>query len=203
MFFLVSGGAAAGKSTLLRNISLLTESLKCHDHDEKRVVDAYTRCQQLEEWVQRALQLQQQGHGFLLVSHSPLGELLACPSAPKLAGISACLLDCSDIVRVTRMRKRGVDPRWPPTQDILSWAAWHRVHAWDPQWEQHVIVGNGPADHSYDRWTNWKQNDERWQVRTIDTTEVDAGGVLNTVISWIQDEKEKVPRLTPDSKWWE
>jgi len=163
---------------------------------------AYKRCQQLEEWVQRALQLQQQGQGFLLVSHSPLGELLACPSAPKLAGIAACLLDCSDIVRVTRMRKRGVDPRWPPTQDVLSWAAWHRLHAWDPQWEQHVIVGNGPADHSYDRWTNWKQNDERWQVRTIDTTEVDAGQVLNTVISWIQDEKEKVPRLTPDSKWW-
>jgi hypothetical protein len=202
MFFLVSGAAAAGKSTLLRNISLQTEDLECHDHDEKRVVDAYTRCQQLEEWVQSALQLQQQGHGFLLVSHSPLGELLACPSAPKLTGISACLLDCSDIVRVTRMRKRGVDPRWPPTQDVLSWAAWHRVYAWDPQWEQHVIVGNGPAGHSYDRWTNWKQNDERWQVRTIDTTEVDAGQVLNTVISWIQDEKEKVPRLTPDSKWW-
>src|SRR6185503_7156804 len=161
MFFLVSGAAAAGKSTLLRNISLQTEDLECHDHDEKRVVDAYTCCQQLEEWVQRALQLQQQGRGFLLVSHSPLGELLACPSAPKLAEISACLLDCSDIVRVTRMRRRGVDPRWPPTQDVLSWAAWHRVHAWDPQWEQHVIVGNEPADHSYDRWTNWKQNDER------------------------------------------
>jgi hypothetical protein len=96
-----------------------------------------------------------------------------------------------------------VDPRWPLTQDVLNWAAWHRVHAWDPQWEQHVIVGNGPAEHAYTRWTVWKQNDERWQVQIVDTTDVDAGQVLNMVIAWMKDEKEKSPRLTPDSKWWE
>lgn len=203
MFFLVSGAAAAGKSTLLRNISLQMGDLECHDHDEKRVVDTNTRCGQLEEWVQSALKLQSEDYDFLLVSHSPLGELLACPSAPKLAGIAACLLDCSDIVRITRIRNRGVDPRWPLTQHVLNWAAWHRMHAWDPQWEQHVIVGNGPADHAYARWTHWKQNDERWQVKVIDTTAVDAGKVLNTVVAWINAEKEKTPRLTPNTKWWE
>ena len=62
-------------------------------------------------------------------------------SGVAAAGISACLLDCSDIARVTRIRKRGLDPMWPLTQHTLNWAAW------DPQWEQHVIVGNGPADH--------------------------------------------------------
>ena len=76
MFFLVSGAAAAGKSTLLRNISIQIENLECHDHDEKKVVDEYTRCQQLEEWVQSALQFHQEGQDFLLTSHSPLGELL-------------------------------------------------------------------------------------------------------------------------------
>lgn len=203
MFFLVSGAAAAGKSTLLRNISNQIGDLACHDHDEKRVVDMYTRCQQLEQWVQSALKFQREGHDFLLVSHSPLGELLACPSAPKLSGISACLLDCSDIVRITRMRKRGVDTRWPPTQHVLNWAAWHRMHAWDSQWEQHVIVGNGPSDHFYDRWTSWEQNDERWHVRVIDTTTIDAGQVLDMVVMWIQAEKENPPRLSPDTKWWE
>ena len=202
MFFLVSGAAAAGKSTLLRNITLSMDHLECHDHDEKRVVDQHTRCQQLEEWIQSALTLQPQGHDFLLVSHSPLGELLACPSAPKLVGISACLLDCGDIARITRIRKRGVDPRWPLTQHVLNWAAWHRVHAWDPQWEQHVIVGNEPADHAYARWTHWKQDDERWQVNVIDTTDVDAGQVFNTVVAWIKAEGSKTPRLTPDTKWW-
>lgn len=203
MFFLVSGAAAAGKSTLLRNISLQLANLECHDHDEKRAVDQYTRCQKLEEWIQNALELQQAGHDFLLVSHSPLGELLACPSAPKLRGISACLLDCSDIVRVTRIRKRGIDPRWPLTQHVLNWAAWHRLHAWDPQWEQHVIVGNGPVGHPYARWTHWKQGDERWQVNVIDTTNVEAEQVLNTVVAWIQAERGKTPLLAPETKWWE
>jgi hypothetical protein len=203
MFFLASGAAAAGKSTLLRNISLQMGDLECHDHDEKRVVDQYTRCQQLEQWVQSALQFQQEGHDFLLVSHSPLGELLACPSTPKLAGISACLLDCSDIVRITRIRQRGIDPRWPLTQHVLNWAAWHRIHAWDPQWEQHVIVGKGPADHSYERWIHWKQQDERWQVNVFDTTDVDAGQVLNTVAAWINGQRGKIPVLAPETKWWE
>ena len=189
MFFLVSGAAAAGKSTLLKNISRSMGNLECHDHDEKRVVDPYTRCQQLEQWVQSALTFQQEGRDFLLVSHSPLGELLACPSAPQLEGISACLLDCGDIVRVTRIRQRGIDPRWPLTQHVLNWAAWHRLHAWDPAWEQHVIVGNGPADHSYGRWTHWQQNDERWQVKVIDTTPVEAGQVLHSVVAWIQEER--------------
>ncbi|HEX6034661.1 MAG TPA: hypothetical protein VFY83_09520, partial [Anaerolineales bacterium] len=51
MFFLVSGAAAAGKSTLLRNMSLQIRDLECHDHDEKRVIDQHTRCGQLEQWV--------------------------------------------------------------------------------------------------------------------------------------------------------
>jgi hypothetical protein len=203
MFFLVSGAAASGKSTLLRNISNQIGDLECHDHDEKRVVDQYTRCQQLEQWVQSALKFQQESHDFLLVSHSPLGELLACPSAPKLTGISACLLDCSDTVRITRIRNRGIDPRWPPTQHVLNWASWHRMHAWDPQWEQHVIVGNGPADHAYERWTHWKQNDARWQVNVIDTTDIDAGQVLKMAVAWIHAERGKTPLLAPDTKWWE
>jgi hypothetical protein len=88
----------------------------------------------LEEWIGLALEAQQAGRDFLLASHSPLGELLACPSAPDLDGIAACLLDCVDTSRVTRMRERGINPKWPPTQHALNWASWHRMHAWDPQW---------------------------------------------------------------------
>jgi hypothetical protein len=64
----------------------------------------------LEEWVQLALSHQQEGRDLLLTSHSPLGELLACPSAIRLAGISACLLDCSDQVRIQRMRTAAFTP---------------------------------------------------------------------------------------------
>lgn len=203
MFLLVSGAAAAGKSTLVRNLSSRLENLVCHDYDERLVTDEQTRCQQLEEWVQLALTGQQQGKDFLLTSHSPLGELLACPSARKLAGISACLLDCSDPVRIQRMRKRGIDPRWPPTQDVLNWASWQRMHAWDPQWEQDVIINNGPSEHSHDCWSNWQQGDERWQVKVIDTTDMDSEQVLNMITAWVKSERMKPNLLRPEMKWWE
>jgi hypothetical protein len=203
MFLLVSGAAASGKSTIVKNLSSRVENLVCHDYDERRVTDEYTRCQQLEEWVQLALNHQQQGQDFLLTSHSPLGELLACPSVRKLSGISACLLDCSDPIRIQRMRQRGFDPQWPPDQDVLNWASWHRMHAWDPQWEQRVIIGNGPPDHSYKCWTGWKQADERWQVTVIDTTGRDLEWGLGQVTTWVKKEREKIPLLTPGTKWWE
>ena len=203
MFFLVSGSAASGKTTVARNIATRVENLESHDLDEKIAVDEYTRCQQLEEWVQLAYQCQLHGKDFLLTSHSPLGELLACPSAPMINGISACLLDCSDPVRIMRMRQRGIDPRWPPSQDILSWAAWHRMHAWDPQWEQAVITGNGPPEHSYDRWRRWEQSDARWHVEVIDTTDARIDQVLDRIADWVRAEREKIPLLTPETKWWQ
>jgi hypothetical protein len=202
MFFLVSGAAASGKSTAARNLPSRLENIVCHDCDERIVLDEYTRCQQLEEWVQLALNYQQAGRDFLFTTHSPLGELLACPSARQLAGISACLLDCSDQVRIQRMRNRGIDPRWPPTQHTLNWAAWHRMHAWDPQWEQHVIVGNGPPEHSYSSWSNWEQTDERWQVRIINTTDADVKLMLDWCATWVESERATTPLLTPDTKWW-
>lgn len=203
MFLLVSGAAAAGKSTVAKNLSPQRKNLVCHDADELKTEDEYTRCQQLEKWIQLALNHQRESQDFLLTSHSPLGELLACPSARKLAGISACLLDCSDPIRIQRMRKRGVDPRWPPTQDVLNWASWHRMHAWDPQWEQHVIIGNGPPNHSYDCWTHWKQTDKRWHVNVIDTTTFDVERMLKKVITWVKSERSKPSMFTPDTMWWE
>ena len=203
MFFLVSGAAASGKSTVAKNLASQLEKVICHDYDEKRPRDKDTRCRQLEEWIQLALQHQQEGREFLLTSHSPLGELLACPSAPQLMGISACLLDCSDTVRIQRMRKRGIDPKWPPSQDVLNWAAWHRMHAWDPQWEQHVIRGNGSTEHDYGRWAKWKQSDPRWNVNVIDTTGIEIEHVLTMIREWVRSERKKVPLLTPTSKWWE
>jgi hypothetical protein len=196
MFFLVSGAAASGKSTVAKHLPSRLDNLICHDHDERKAIDEHTRCQQLEEWIQLALTHQQEDQDFLLTSHSPFGELLACPSAQRLAGTTACLLDCSDPVRIQRMRNRGFDPRWPPTQDVPNWASWHRMHAWDPQWEQRVVVGNGSPKHTYDRWINWKQTDERWQVSVIDTTAANVEMMLDEVAEWVSLARENVSLLT-------
>ncbi len=203
MFFLVSGAAASGKSTVAKNIAGRLQNVECHDYDEKLVVDESARCQQMEDWIGLALAIQEQGRDFLLTSHSPLGELLACPSAPKLAGIAACLLDCSDRVRISRMRARGIDPRWPPSQHTLNWASWHRMHAWDPQWEPHVIEGRGPATHAYHRWRRWDRSDPRWRVTVIDTTDLAIEQVLDCVAAWIVAERDRAPLLSAETHWWE
>lgn len=203
MFLLVSGSSASGKTTLVQALGSRIENLVCHDADEKMAFDAEMRCRQLEEWVQLALRHQDEERDFLLAGQSPLGELLACPSAPKLSKISATLLDCHDTVRIQRMRDRGFDPKWPPSQDFLNWAAWHRMHAWDPQWEQRVITSNAAPDHPYNRWTTWQQTDPRWQVNVIDTTTVDAETMREMVTAWVQLERENASLLTADAKWWE
>ena len=200
MFFLVSGAAASGKTTTARAVTNYIDGFVAHDHDEKVTPNVDTRCAQLEEWIQLALTHQANGKDFLLTSHSPLGELLACPSAPKLAGISACLIDCSDSTRIQRMRDRGFDPKWPPSQHVLNWASWHRMHAWDPQWEQDVVISNGPAKHDYERWTAWEQSDPRWQVEVIDTTDLAVDQVMDALSTWVS--KHKSTQLTAKSKWW-
>jgi hypothetical protein len=186
MFFLISGSAASGKTTTARLLPHYLSDIVCHEADEKPASEAQTRCANLELWVQEALASQQQGRDFLLTGHSPLGELLACPSTPQLDGIAACLLDCADHVRVARMRARGIDPRWPPTQDTLCWASWHRMHAREPQWEPHVIDGNGPASHRYDRWRGWSNDDPRWQVFILDTTGLTVDQTLAELVDWLQ-----------------
>jgi hypothetical protein len=203
MFFLVSGAAAAGKSTVVSLVAPRLKNVECHDADEKQVRDEYTRCSSLEGWIGLALEAQQAGRDFLLASHSPLGELLACPSAPKLDEIAACLLDCSDTARITRMRERGINPKWPPTQHVLNWASWHRMHAWDPQWEPHVIDGNGPPTHAYGRWKPWTQDDERWRVTAIDTTEASIAKTVDMVAAWVEEERNRLPQLSAKTRWWE
>ena len=63
-----------------------------------------------EKWVCRAVDYQAAGIDLLLAGQTPLGELLATPSAPQLEAISACLLDCDDETRVERLKARG--PEW-------------------------------------------------------------------------------------------
>jgi hypothetical protein len=202
MFFLVSGGAASGKTTLARLLPAQMPGLVCHDADELPAANASMRWQNLEQWVQRALAAQAQGADFLLTSHSPLGELLACPSATQLNGIAACLLECADLVRIERIRARGIDPRWPPTQQTLSWASWHRMHADDPQWEPQAITQASPFPQHLGRWREWTHGDPRWQVACIDTTDINIAATVQAVQDWIAATRARPAILAPSTSWW-
>jgi hypothetical protein len=68
---------------------------------------------------------------LLLAGQSPLGELVAAPSASELDCYAGCLVDCDDETRATRLR---ADSRTAELalDDLLAWAAWMRGHARDP-----------------------------------------------------------------------
>jgi hypothetical protein len=203
MFILITGAAASGKSTYARLLPEHLTGVECHDADEMVTEDSNTRCAQLELWVQLALEAQGRGDDFLLTTHSPLGELLAAPSAPGLDGIAACLLDCPDPARLARIHGRGIDPRWPPTVHTFNWAAWHRRHARDPRWLPRVIDRNGPPTHRYDRWRTWTADDPRWHVYVLDTSSLTPRQTVPILLEWVELTRRKPARLSPSTRWWE
>ncbi|MFI8086651.1 hypothetical protein ACIF6L_38435 [Kitasatospora sp. NPDC086009] len=85
-----------------------------HDFEELGVPDGADRIwrnRTTEMWVCRALEYQRRGLDLVLTGQSPLGEVLAVPSAPLLEGIAVCLVDVSDKIRRRRLTER--DPgRW-------------------------------------------------------------------------------------------
>ncbi len=131
------------------------------------------------------------------------GEVLACPSATRLAGITTILLDCADSVRIERMRVRGDDPRWV-NQDMLNWAAWQRMHAVDPQWEPRVIRDRSAAEMRWERWAGWERGDARWQVPLVDTTLAPVETVVERLAGWMlrQRHLSATGKAPLQGHWW-
>jgi hypothetical protein len=104
VFLTIAGSSCSGKTTAIRGCTQI-EGLVVHDFDEIGVpagADVIWRQRSLAEWNQRALRCQADGLDVLLTGQSPLGEVLACPSATELEGIAACLLDVDDRLRWQR-----------------------------------------------------------------------------------------------------
>jgi hypothetical protein len=199
VLFLVFGSSAAGKTFALRALRDRVAGLAIHDFDEIGVpvdADRAWRHRSNEIWLRRALDYQARGIDLLLAGQTPLGELLATPSAPLLEGISACLVDCDDETRIGRLEARG-EEWWARAHgelgDYLNWAAWMRRHAEDPRWLPEVIVtDDGLPEMCWDRWRGWRAGDPRWRVRVIDTSSLAVGQVAATVAEWISDERARL-----------
>lgn len=203
MFFLISGAAASGKTTVARAFAGRRVDLRSHDADEIPASTGEERWYGLEQWVQQALAAQAQGADFLLTSHSPLGELLTCPSAPQLESIVASLLDCDDLERLARIQARGIDPRWPPNQHTFNWASWHRLHAANPQWEPQVIRQFCPFPQHLARWSAWTDYDPRWHVERIGTTGLSVGDTIRAVETWLDLCCTRPSPLAAATCWWD
>jgi hypothetical protein len=196
VLFLLFGSSAAGKTFALHALRDRVPRLAIHDFDEIGVpadADRAWRQRANEIWLRRALDYQAQGIDLLLAGQTPLGELLATPSAPLLDGISACLVDCDDETRIRRLRERG--PEWWARSsgdlgDYLSWAAWMRGHAEDPRFMPEVIVSDdGLPEMGWDRWSELEAGDPRWRVRVIDTSALPVEEVAARLVEWIAEER--------------
>jgi hypothetical protein len=186
----IAGSSCSGKTTAARAGAEI-EGLVVHDFDEIGVpVGANTTWRQrsTEEWIQRVLRYQAEGLDVLLTGQSPLGEVLASPSATELNGIAACLLDVDDRVRWHRLDSR--DPgKWDADakRSFIGWARWHRGHAVDPHHRPEVITAAGWESMQWFRWNTWPTTDRRWAVRIIDTTERSVEQTAADIRQWIVD----------------
>ncbi len=203
MFLLVSGGSGAGKSTALGALREWWPNVIVHEDDERPPApDAVGRRHILEEFVQQAIEDAAHGSVTLFGGQAPLGELLACPSAPRLGPIAACLFDCDDVERYRRVRRRQPDEHGWFGQDHINWAAFHRMHAADPTWARQVLTGTGPEQMQWDRWVKWPRDDPRWSVQVIDTTATTPDQMTEELAAWAQDLLDAPDRAPLRGQWW-
>jgi hypothetical protein len=133
LLFLVSGSSGSGKSAAGRVVAARIEGLALLDFDDvPRPAEPTSErwAELLEQLLQRAVELQAEGRDSLLLGWTPLTELLAAPSAGKLDGVTACLLDCDEAMRRRRLEQRTAEG-WPePTPadvaEFLRFAEWLR-----------------------------------------------------------------------------
>lgn len=196
MFFLLFGSSGSGKTLVLDALRGRVDGLATNDFDEIGVppgADLAWRHRADEEWVRRALGYQTAGTDLLLAGQTPVGELLAAPSAARLEAISSCLLDCDDAVRMERLRARG--PEWlartgGTLQAYLDWAGWMRGHAADPTSRVEVIRREiAWSEMRWSRWSGWRAGDPRWRVRVVDSSASPVEEVAAELVRWIDEER--------------
>lgn len=193
MLFKLTGSSCSGKTTLAFAVAERLQGVVVHDFDEVGVpadADVRWRHRATEHWVRRALEYQDRGLDLLLTGQSPLGEVLAAPSAPLLDGIALCLVDVADEVRRHRLTARD-GGRWdaPAVDRFLNWAAWHRGHARDPRHRPNVLTTGAWPDMAWHRWTGWTAEDPRWRTHLVDTTGRTVAESAGEVREWVTGQR--------------
>ena len=191
---MLTGSSCSGKSTLAFAVAGRFDRLAVHDTDESgvpRAPSTHWRNHNTEEWILRGLDYQADGVDLLLTAQAPLGEVLACPSAPLLNAIAVCLVDVGDEHRRRRLSER--DPgRWSRSDAdrFNNWAAWHRGHANDPRYRPDVLTANSAPEMAWHRWSSWTAEDPRWLTHVINTTDRPHEASVDELAQWIARQRE-------------
>ncbi|WP_433011463.1 hypothetical protein [Kribbella sp. CA-294648] len=193
MLLVLTGSSCSGKTTLARALGERVPGVTVHDHDEVGVpedADTQWRNRTTEEWIRRALEYQDCGLDVLLTGQSPLGEILASPSAPRLDGIAVCLVHVADEERRRRLNRRD-DGRWSAAllESFIGWSTWHRGHAEDPRYRPEVIINGSWPAMAWDRWSEWTKQDPRWTTHLLDTTEKPIAQSVDALEHWLTTQR--------------
>lgn len=202
MLFFITGASGAGKSTCLAALREAHPTIRWLDFDSVGVPDPCPfdwRAKTTEHWINIALGNQREdsgaGHTAIVGGAIP-GEILAAPSAPLIkGGVRLLLLDCHDLVRIDRLRARG---HGGDTQEMLSWAAWQRMHAVDPQWSIHTIRNERSwAALEWKRWDTWQRGDPRWDVSILENTSLTISQTVAALVEWLGPASAPARRTWP------
>jgi energy-coupling factor transporter ATP-binding protein EcfA2 len=189
MLFSVTGASGVGKSTVLQHLEGVPwpEPLRCVEFDSIGVpegADVSWRHGAIELWVRQAILAEAAGEHLLLCGQVPMGELLAAPSADRLAGVAVCLLHCTPEVRAERLRARGEPPSSIP--DHRRFGEWLYEHTLDPTHMPEVIEVESDVPMAWERWEDWERGDPRWAAEIIDTDLLSPRDVAGTVEAWVR-----------------
>jgi len=205
MMLFITGANGAGKTTCIPMLRTLLPKWEFFDFD-----DAPTDRADLQKWRQATAEywltvgVERQANGIDVVvsGHAIPGEVLAAPSAVLVEGLAFCLLDCCDVERLARLRQRG---RGDDTQDTFNWAAWQRLHVYDPQWRQDILMENATAGMRWERWSSWTADDARWDVYVCDTSGRDERSVARELAGWALEQRAAFDGgvLPLRGHWWE
>jgi hypothetical protein len=194
MLFCITGASGSGKSACLSGLRRKHPEIDWHDFDDLPFTPSTTAERQIgtEYWMQVAASNARDGRDTGLAGSCIPGEILACPSSPDPTDLRFLLLDCNDVIRVDRIRRRDLSDH-AGSQDMLSWAAWQRMHAVDPQWRPDVIRTNGAPEMMWERWNTWTRGDQRWHVAIVDTTGLAIPEMVEQVANWIARHHMQLP----------
>lgn len=189
MLFVLTGTSCSGKTEIAEHLRDVITVFDFDEHGVPELPSTEWRQRTLEGWVQVALEHQVHGRDVLLAAPTPFGEVLASPSADRLDGIAALLVDVDDWERIARLERRSPAALYSDGgAGILRWAAWHRRHARNPRYQQNQLTTEAWSAMRWERWTGMPSRS--WSVGVLDTTEMTVAAAAEDVREWIARERE-------------
>lgn len=182
MIYFIFGASGSGKTACISDLKSKLPEFDIFDFDDIGVppnADKKWRQESTEKWIKKILKNEKPS---ILLGQMVLGEILASPSSKNLKNINAILLDCDDVTRINRLKKRGT---YGANQDTLNWSAWLRVHCYDPKWEQHVIKNESADIMCFDQWDRLTSWDDHATVKVIDTTQLSIKDVVDKIVQHV------------------